>query len=77
MKKWFSKFFEKETEQQDLLTLIEEIRDEISSITPINELDEERISNVKSVLDGAKLIALDITKRMKIIEAQIQTNSEK
>ena len=76
MKKWFSRLFEKEVEKEDILTLIEEIRAEVSSITPVNPVDVERISNVKIVLDEAKLRALDITRRLRMIESQIETTTK-
>lgn len=76
MKKWFSRLFEKEVEKEDILTLIEEIRAEVSSITPINPIDVERISNVKNVLDEAKLRALDITRRLKMIETQMEATTK-
>lgn len=76
MKKWFSKLFDKQVEKEDILTLIEEIRAEVSSITPVNPVDVERISNVKIVLDEARLRALDITKKLKMIEVQIETTTE-
>ncbi len=76
MNKWFSRLFEKEVEKEDILTLIEEIRAEVSSITPVNPIDVERISNVKSVLDEARLRALDITRKLRMIEVQIETTTK-
>ena len=76
MNKWFSRLFEKEVEKEDILTLIEEIRAEVSSITPVNPVDVERISNVKSVLDEARLRALDITRKLRMIEVQIETTTK-
>jgi hypothetical protein len=76
MNKWLSKLFSKEVDKEDILTLIEEVRAEVSSITPVNTGDKERLNNVKLILDDAKLKAMEITRRLRLIEAQVEVATD-